>query len=338
MRRIADFPGHFRLSGSRFAEDFGLGLRKSGRQAQYGAFFWIMSEYFQSGTYKEFLGDFSREMERWLPSDEEKPFRLHRAMRYSVEGGGKRLRPALLVAASRAVGVGADPLPAAVAVECLHTYSLIHDDLPCMDNSDLRRGRATCHLAFDEALAVLAGDALLPLSFEILSCAYRPVDPDLAAALSGELAKAAGSRQLVGGQALDLASGSQATPDLSSLKDLHQRKTGALIQACTWMGGRIAGAEEKHLTLLGQIGAKVGLVFQIVDDVLDATSEAQVLGKTAGRDGALGKPTFVDFLGVEGSRGEARRLTDQARILIESLPGNCRELSDLVDAMAGRLR
>ncbi len=296
-----------------------------------------MSEFFQSDSYREFLRAFSREMDWWLPSPEEKPFRLHRAMRYSVEGGGKRLRPALLVAASRAFGDGADPLPAAVAVECLHTYSLIHDDLPCMDDSDLRRGRATCHLAFDEALAVLAGDALLPLSFEILVSAYGRADPALASALTGELAKAAGSRQLVGGQALDLASGCQATPDLSSLKDLHQRKTGALIQACAWMGGRIAGGEERHLTLLSQIGAKLGLVFQIVDDVLDATADARALGKTPGRDEALGKPTFVDFLGVEGSRAEARRLTEQAQILVQSLPGNWQDLADLADAMASRI-
>ncbi len=257
-----------------------------------------------------------------VPEAQTRPARLHAAMRYSLEAGGKRLRPVMLLAASELSGpTAADPVPAAVAVECLHTYSLIHDDLPCMDNDDLRRGRPTAHRAFDEATALLAGDALLTHAFGLLAEAYsdRPV---LAHALVRELAGAAGSRRLIGGQMEDLLAEkkSDATPD--ELEFIHLNKTAAMIEASLAMGGLVAGFDTPVLATLRQAGRHLGLAFQIIDDLLDATADTQTLGKTAGKDARSDKTTFVKLHGLETSRRLAAIQSDAAIAAFRSLPGD----------------
>ena len=256
-----------------------------------------------------------RALERWLPPAEEAPARLHQAMRYSVMAGGKRLRPALVLGACRAVSVassadGTESLceAALAAVECLHTYTLIHDDLPAMDDDDLRRGRPTCHRAFDEATAILAGDALQTLAFE--ACAT----------LGGEavavLARAAGSRGVVGGQQDDLdAEGAPMDRDL--LRRIHLRKTAALIRASCELGAIAGHASSAQRAALSRFGELSGLAFQVADDVLDATADVAALGKTPGKDAAQGKLTYVAAYGLEAAREEARRLTTAALAELE---------------------
>lgn len=257
------------------------------------------------------------ELRRQLPEAEETPAPLHEALRYCVEAGGKRLRPVLLCKVAEALGADADPLPAAAAVECLHSYSLVHDDLPAMDNSDLRRGRPTCHRAYDEATAILAGDALLTLAFEILATAY-PEPPGLAGLLVAELASAAGSRQLVGGQAMDLAVNGQVA-SAAELAAINERKTGALFAACTAMGATLAGAEPGQREAWRAIGHELGAAFQAIDDVLDATASAEETGKTAGQDATNLKNTLVALEGVEATRERARHHTEEARRQLELL-------------------
>ena len=259
------------------------------------------------------LGDAA--LERWLPPADEVPARLHAAMRYSVFAGGKRLRPALVLAAARAVGGVtdervADPAISAAmaAVELLHTYTLIHDDLPAMDDDDLRRGRATCHKAFDEATAILAGDALQTLAFEC------------AAVVGGEavtvLARAAGSRGVVGGQQDDLDAEGQpidASPTTRArLERIHRGKTAALIRASCELGGMAAGASAGARAALRAYGEAIGLAFQVADDVLDATASAEALGKTPGKDAAQGKLTYVAVHGLDAARHQAERLEQDA--------------------------
>jgi hypothetical protein len=209
-------------------------------------------------------------------------------MRYSMQAGGKSLRPVLVLAAWRLFAPGgSDPLPAAVAVECVHTYSLVHDDLPCMDNDDLRRGKPTAHKAFDEATALLAGDALLTHAFAILAESYAH-DPALAAGLVAELATAAGSRRLIGGQMEDLlAEKAKVTPE--ALAYIQLNKTAAMFEASLAMGARCSGAPESVIGVLRGAGRDLGLAFQVVDDILDATSDSKTLGKTAGKDARAGK-------------------------------------------------
>ncbi len=273
-----------------------------------------------------------------VPSAETRPARLHAAMRYSLEAGGKRLRPVLLVAAAELRGAAsADPLPAAVAVECLHTYSLIHDDLPCMDDDDLRRGRPTAHRAFDEATALLAGDALLTHAFALLAEAYAP-SPVLAHALIRELADAAGSRRLIGGQMEDLLAEKKADATAGDLEFIHLNKTAAMIEAALVMGGLLGGCDRPALGALRRAGRHLGLAFQIVDDLLDATADTATLGKTAGKDARAGKTTFVKLHGLEASRGLA---ADQSRAAIEalqSLPGDPAFLVSLAGALLKRER
>ncbi len=235
------------------------------------------------------------------------PERLHAAMRHSLFAGGKRLRPALVLAASRAC-LGADPLcaPAMVAVECLHTYTLIHDDLPAMDDDDLRRGRPTCHKAFDEATAILAGDALQALAFAQVA--------ELGAEAVQVLARAAGSTGVVGGQQDDLdAEGAGAEHiGLDRLHRIHAAKTGALIAASIDLGALAAGAHERTRAALAAYAGHLGLAFQIADDVLDATADARTLGKTPGKDAAQGKLTFVTRLGLDAARAAAACERDAA--------------------------
>jgi geranylgeranyl pyrophosphate synthase len=276
-----------------------------------------------------------RGIERLLPAASEPSTRLHAAMRYSMQAGGKRLRPVLVLAASELFGGAADPLPAAVAVECVHTYSLVHDDLPCMDDDSLRRGRPTAHKAFDEATALLAGDALLTRAFAILGESY-PANPALAASLVAELAEAAGSRRLIGGQMEDLLAerSRQTTPD--GLKFIHRNKTAAMIEAALAMGGRCGGAPEARIETLRESGSELGLAFQIVDDILDATSDTRTLGKTAGKDAKAGKATYVSVHGLEAARRFARERSDAAIDALRRLPGDTAFLTALAESLVGR--
>jgi geranylgeranyl pyrophosphate synthase len=253
-------------------------------------------------------------LERWLPPADEAPTRLHQAMRYSVFAGGKRLRPALVLASARAVGGAAsEQMTASIgaamaAVEVLHTYTLIHDDLPAMDDDDLRRGRPTCHKAFDEATAILAGDALQTLAFEA------------SAAINAEavtvLARASGSRGVVGGQQDDLdAEGQpidQSPATRARLERIHRGKTAALIRASCELGAIAAGANASMRSALRTYGEAIGLAFQVADDVLDATASSSALGKTAGKDAAQGKLTYVAVHGLDAARREAERLEQEA--------------------------
>jgi len=275
-------------------------------------------------------------MDRLLPRASEPSARLHEAMRYSMEAGGKRLRPVLVLAAARLFGAGrSDPLPAAVAVECIHTYSLVHDDLPCMDNDDLRRGRPTAHKAFDEATALLAGDALLTRAFGILPEAYGH-DPALASALVGDLAEAAGSRRLVGGQMEDLLAEKAHTATPAQLAFIHLNKTAAMIEVSLAMGARCGGAPEAAIGVLRGAGRDLGLAFQVSDDVLDATADTETLGKTAGKDAKAGKATYVSVHGLEAARQIARHHAAAAAAALATLPGDPSFLSWIAAGIADR--
>ena len=231
---------------------------------------------------------------------------LPAAMRYAVLGGGKRIRPRLVYAAGRLAGAPLKSLDAAAAaVELIHAYSLIHDDLPAMDDDDLRRGRPTVHRQFDEATAILAGDALQALAFEVIADAE--VDAATVQAWVRLLANAAGHGGMVGGQVLDLAGENRAL-DQGELEALHRRKTGALIHAAVMMGGVAGCLASEELARLGRFGADIGLAFQIHDDVLDATTATEVLGKPQGSDARQGKSTYVSLLGIEQARAHAREV------------------------------
>ena len=276
-------------------------------------------------------------IDRLLPGASEPSSRLHAAMRYSVQSEGKRLRPVLLLAASELFGAGPrpDPLPAAVAVECVHTYSLVHDDLPCMDNDDLRRGRPTLHRAFDEATALLAGDALLTHAFAILAESYAG-SPPLAVSLLAERAAAAGSRRLIAGQMEDLLSERGAAQTREGLEFIHLNKTAAMIEASLAMGGLCGGASVTDVELLRKAGRELGLAFQIVDDILDATSDTATLGKTAGKDAKAGKTTYVSVHGLDAARAIARERSDHALALLRRLPGDTGFLTFLTEGLVSR--
>lgn len=254
-------------------------------------------------------------LDRLLPPADERPARLHQAMRYSALAGGKRLRPILCMASAEAAGGTAeDGLLPGVAIECLHTYTLIHDDLPAMDNDDLRRGRPTSHRVFGEANAILAGDSLLTFAFEILS--HCPA----AGPLAFELARAAGSRGVAGGQFEDLAAEGQS-PDADTLRFIHLHKTARLFEAACRMGGLTAGAPPSSLESLGEYGRQIGLAFQIADDILNATATPDILGKAVGTDAARGKMTSVAVHGLAEARHEAERCRDAALAALDGLPG-----------------
>ncbi len=255
-------------------------------------------------------------LEQALPPEQEWPATIHRAVRYSLLGGGKRIRPALVLAAGEAVGAtrAEEVLPLAVAVEMIHTYSLIHDDLPAMDNDDLRRGRPTSHKVFGEAVAILAGDALLTRAFHLLA----EVPPEWDAArlrrrleATALLGEACGTTGLIGGQVEDLESENKAIP-AAALERLHRAKTGALLRACVLGGALLGGADAGQRAALERYAEAIGLAFQIVDDVLDATEGAEQLGKTAGKDQAAHKATYVSVHGLERAREMARGLLEEA--------------------------
>jgi geranylgeranyl diphosphate synthase type II len=275
------------------------------------------------------------ELDRRLPSAAEPPRRLHEAMRYSVMAGGKRLRPLLCLAAAEAAGASpARALTPAVALEILHTYTLIHDDLPAMDDDALRRGRPTCHVVFGEALAILAGDALLTLAFEWLARESAPT-PHPPGRLSLELAEAAGSLGVVGGQVEDLEAEGQP-PDADRVRRIHERKTAALLRAAARMGAIAAGAPESVLAALSLFGDRLGLAFQIVDDILNATSDAVTLGKAAGSDQARGKLTYVAVFGLEEARRRADALLAEGLAVLQTLPGPTAGLTALAERIVRR--
>ncbi len=267
-------------------------------------------------------------LERVLPAADQVPVELCRAMRYAVLDGGKRMRPLLAYAAGELVDAPVDAVDAAgAAVELVHAYSLIHDDLPCMDDDALRRGKPSCHVAFGEATALLAGDALQALAFGVLA-GGRCTDPAGACAL---LAEASGVRGMAGGQAVDLASvGAMLAQD--ELEAMHRMKTGALIRASLRLGagcGRPLRADE--VVAIDAYAAAAGLAFQVIDDVLDVEGSAASLGKTAGKDVAQGKPTFVTCLGLAVARERAEALRREARGALAPFGGSARRLAELAD-------
>ena len=256
-------------------------------------------------------------LSQWVPLSA--PAGLGDAMRYAVLDGGKRLRPLLTLAAARAVA-GAAELPAALrsacAVELIHAYSLVHDDMPCMDNDVLRRGKPTVHVQFGQAGALLAGDALQTLAFEVLTPLDGSVDAAVQARLCAILARASGRVGMAGGQAIDLASvGLALTED--SLRHMHQLKTGALLQASVMMGAACGSGSKAQLQALEAFGQAIGLAFQVVDDVLDVTADSATLGKTAGKDADNDKPTYVALMGLERSRAYAATLAAQAHAALQ---------------------
>ncbi|MHB8253458.1 MAG: farnesyl diphosphate synthase [Acidiferrobacter sp.] len=255
---------------------------------------------------------------RLLPPAQTMPGDLHEAMRYATLGGGKRLRACLVYATGEALGAALEDLDhAAAAVELIHAYSLVHDDLPCMDDDDLRRGKPSCHKAFGEATALLAGDALQTQAFSVLASAAT-LSAEVRVRMMAELARASGSQGMVGGQALDLNAGPEATVEV--LEERHNRKTGALIHAAVRLGALAARSEVP--ASLDHYGAALGLAFQIADDLLDVEGEAQVVGKTVGADAAAGKATFASVLGVLEARRKARALYDNALVSLRFLGDN----------------
>ncbi|MDA1014788.1 MAG: polyprenyl synthetase family protein [Planctomycetota bacterium] len=248
---------------------------------------------------------------QYLEQDADCPPRLREAMSYSLMAGGKRLRPVLVMLACEACGGDAkDAMPAACAIEMVHSYSLIHDDLPAMDDDDLRRGKPTNHVQFDEATAILAGDALLTLAFEILAADVRPAD--VAAKCCADLASAAGCRGMVAGQVVDLEGEASGVRTIEHLESIHKRKTGRLLTSSLTLGARIGGANVEMLDSLRFYGQSIGLAFQIADDLLDVTGDVDKMGKQVRKDSGHGKLTYPELLGIEGSRARARALVDQA--------------------------
>ncbi|HEY9068756.1 MAG TPA: farnesyl diphosphate synthase [Candidatus Ozemobacteraceae bacterium] len=278
-------------------------------------------------------------LERWLPPADAVPPKLHEAMRYSVCAGGKRIRPALCLITAEGFGAaGEGVLRAACALELLHTYSLIHDDLPAMDDDDLRRGRPTNHKVFGEAMAILAGDALQTLAFEWMSGIGRdglPADRVLAAV--SRFAEASGHAGMVGGQVLDIE-GEQRRISLDELRRIHRLKTGALLEVSIGIGGILGGARPEELALLSEYGHQVGLLFQIIDDILDVEGAAADLGKTPGSDVRHGKSTYPSLLGLDGAKREAARARDNAVAACSKLPRPIPELPAIADWLLARNR
>jgi geranylgeranyl diphosphate synthase type II len=277
-----------------------------------------------------------RELDRLIPEESDPPATIHRAMRYSLFAGGKRIRPLLCLAAAEAVsGTPDGAVTAACTLELIHTYSLIHDDLPALDNDDYRRGTLTCHKVFGEAMAILAGDALLTLAFQVLSTQLH-IDDDRKVRLIAELSSAAGTvGGMIGGQVADLE-GEGQPPDAALLECIHRAKTGALLRASVRMGGIYAGATTEELASLSSYGERIGLAFQIVDDILDVEASSEALGKTAGKDAAQQKITFPAVYGLAESKrmAEAERLN--AHAALEPLGERARRLREMSDRIVNR--
>lgn len=307
----------------------------------------IMSARTTADDLAAFLADRARlvddALDRYLPPATAHPAIIHEAMRYSVFAGGKHLRPLLVMAAAEAYGARPqDILPVACAVDIIHTYSLIHDDLPAMDNSDVRRGRPTCHIAFGEAIAILAGDALHALAFQLIAEAAPVFGAERTLRVSGEIAAAIGTAGMVGGQVCDLLAEVPARhfpggtlppkrPLPDTVREIHTRKTAALIRAAVRSGAILAGAPSDDLHALSVYGEHLGLAYQVVDDLLDVVGDAAKLGKPTGSDNA--KATYPAAFGVAGSRRIAAELTGRARASLQPLGDRAR----LLDALAGHL-
>jgi geranylgeranyl diphosphate synthase type II len=276
-----------------------------------------------------------RALDRFLPKESTQPATIHQAMRYSLFAGGKRLRPILCLAAAEACGGKiSSALPLACAVECIHTYSLVHDDLPSMDNDDLRRGRATCHKVFGDGIAILAGDALLTIAFEIAAHVKRTGRYDLRE-IFREIATAAGSQKLIAGQVADLEAEGRRI-NRAQLRYIHENKTAALLTASVRLGAMAANASPKQLTAITAFGRALGLAFQVIDDILDVTQTSEKLGKSAGKDVAAKKATYPAVIGLEKSRAEARRLTSEAHSALKSLGESAAVLRALADYLLQR--
>ena len=276
-------------------------------------------------------------LERCLPQPGDRPPKVHEAMRHSVFAGGKRLRPLLALLACEAVGGDVeDAMPAAMALEMIHTYSLIHDDLPAMDDDDYRRGRPTCHRVYGEAIAILAGDALLTHAFLVVADpAATRVPPARRLQIIAEIAEAAGSRGMVGGQAMDILSEGHEI-DRPTLLYLHTHKTGALIRASVRVGGIAGGAHGEALQALTRYGERIGLAFQIVDDLLDIEGATAELGKTAGSDLRRKKATYPALMGLEESRRQAAHLLQEAKDALRPLGEKGAVLAALADFIGSR--
>ena len=266
-----------------------------------------------------------RALDRFLPKENARPATIHKAMRYSLFAGGKRLRPILCLAAGEACGGESDAaMPLACAMECIHTYSLIHDDLPSMDNDDFRRGRPTCHKVFGDGIAVLAGDALLTIAFEIAATA-KPARRYDTKQIVSEIAVAAGSRKLIAGQVADLEAEGQPITR-AGLRYIHENKTAAMLIASVRLGAMSANAKPAELEAVSAFGAALGLAFQVIDDILDVTQTSEKLGKSAGKDIAAQKATYPAVIGLEKSRKEAQRLTNEAHAALEPIGARAERL------------
>lgn len=292
------------------------------------------------GSLQQFLAEqvkvIDRVLNKWVPAEDAEPRSIHKAMRYSLFAGGKRIRPILAIAAAGAVSDSPEGVEdAAVTLELIHTYSLIHDDLPALDNDDLRRGRPTCHKVFGEAMAILAGDALLTLAFEVLS-RLRLVSADQKTHMIGELARASGTvGGMIGGQVHDIeGEGKRPTPVL--LDSIHRAKTGALLRASVRLGAIYAGASAQELSALSEYGEHIGLAFQIVDDVLDVEESSESLGKTAGKDQAQQKITFPAVYGLERSREMAEEQRRAAHLALRTFDDRADRLRHIADFIVQR--
>jgi farnesyl diphosphate synthase len=275
-------------------------------------------------------------LERALPVSNIAPERLHEAMRYTTLGGGKRVRPLLVYAAGELAGASAPTLDAAACgLECIHVYSLVHDDMPCMDDDALRRGKPTVHIQYDEATALLTGDALQTQAFDLLSAPGLFTDPIRQLRALHTLARAAGSRGMAGGQAIDLASvGKQLTRE--ELEYMHLHKTGALIRAAVLLGALAGELDDDALERLDHYAKCIGLLFQVVDDILDTVADTATLGKTAGKDAANNKPTYVSILGLSESKELAAELANEAVASLAGFGEAARRLHELAHYIVSR--
>ncbi len=264
---------------------------------------------------------------------------VYDAMEYSLLAGGKRIRPILTLATSEMLGGNLEnAIPSAVAVECIHTYSLIHDDLPCMDNDDLRRGVPTCHKKFGEATALLAGDGLLTFAFEHISdfSKYKDCSPEIVLRIINEVARAAGCLGMIGGQVVDLESEGKGDVDEKTLTYMHNRKTGALIKVSVVSGAIAAGATDEQIEALVKFADNIGLAFQVQDDILDFTGDEKTLGKPIGSDKENEKTTYVTLLGVEKAKTKARELTEEAIVALDIFGDKAEFLKEMADYLMTR--
>ncbi|MDD5284355.1 MAG: polyprenyl synthetase family protein [Desulfuromonadaceae bacterium] len=278
-------------------------------------------------------------LDRYLPKETELPHSVHKAMRYSIFAGGKRVRPILMLASCQAVGGDTErALPAACAMEMIHTYSLIHDDLPAMDDDDFRRGNPTSHKVFGEAVAILAGDALLTEAFKLTSDPRYANDCDATARLAviHEIATCAGSYGMVGGQVVDMESEGKSDIDLPTVQYIHTHKTGALIKASVVAGALLGGADERALAAIARYGEAAGLAFQIADDILDIEGTTEEIGKDAGSDQARGKATYPAVIGLAAARDEARNMMDEAMRALEIFGAEADPLREIATYIVSR--